>query len=282
MTEIAPVPHGGSLASREQRKLISRGLADIEQLQDGPQAPQPAQPSSPEAPVTPDPDDSEALSETRRAAEQGDAEAQFRLGRMYHTGEGVPQDYTEAVRLYRRSAEQGHAGAQCRLGDMYDARRGVPQNDRQAFQWYRRAAEQGMYLPGRREDPMRLKDFWAIVERSRRSTDEETAEALVSELEKCTTEDVERFGDRSTQLYDGMPHEAFANLCRAATGFCSDDSLLYFCYGIIAAGRTAYEEITVNPTIETLRKHFKDTSRVSGEFFNCAASGLLDRGDVDV
>ena len=36
--------------------------------------------------------------ETRQAAEQGDADAQYTLGAMYGTGEGVPQDYVEAVR----------------------------------------------------------------------------------------------------------------------------------------------------------------------------------------
>jgi hypothetical protein len=39
-------------------------------------------------------------------AEEGDAESQFRLGVMYETGQGVPQDYAEAVRWYRKAAQQ--------------------------------------------------------------------------------------------------------------------------------------------------------------------------------
>ena len=35
------------------------------------------------------------------AAEQGIARAEFNLGLMYATGEGVPQDDAEAVRWYR-------------------------------------------------------------------------------------------------------------------------------------------------------------------------------------
>lgn len=226
--------------------------------------------------------DREVVEWFRLAAEQDHAGAQFCLGFMYRHGKGVPQDDTEAARWYRRGAEQGDVRAQVILGDMYDAGRGVAQDDRQAFGWYRRASEQGIYLGPVREDPMRLNDFWAIVDRARRSTDEETAKALVSELKKYTTEDVERFADRSGALYCRMPHDLFADLCRAATGYCSDDRLLYFCYGIIAAGRAAYEETIVNPTVETLRKHFKDVTRITGEFFNHAASVVLDREDVDV
>ena len=34
-------------------------------------------------------------------AEQGDAEAQYKLGVRYDTGDGVPQDHEEAARWYR-------------------------------------------------------------------------------------------------------------------------------------------------------------------------------------
>ncbi len=79
----------------------------------------------------------------RRAAEQGDATAQNNLGAMYAEGLGVPQDAVEAVAWYRRAAEQGDATAQSNLGGMYDQGRGVPQDDAAAVAWYRRAAEQG-------------------------------------------------------------------------------------------------------------------------------------------
>jgi TPR repeat protein len=36
----------------------------------------------------------ESLSETRKKAEQGNADAQFGLGWMYHDGKGVPKDST--------------------------------------------------------------------------------------------------------------------------------------------------------------------------------------------
>jgi TPR repeat protein len=55
----------------------------------------------------------------RKAAEQGDADAQFNLGGLYADGQGVKRSYAQAARWYRRAAEQGHAWAQTNLGLMY-------------------------------------------------------------------------------------------------------------------------------------------------------------------
>ena len=54
----------------------------------------------------------EAVKWYRHAAEQGDADAQFNLGKMYAEGQGVPQADTEALKWYRRAADQGNADAQ--------------------------------------------------------------------------------------------------------------------------------------------------------------------------
>ncbi len=43
-------------------------------------------------------------------AEQGDARAQFNLGRMYHKGDGVPQDYVMAHMFYNLAAWNGYEG----------------------------------------------------------------------------------------------------------------------------------------------------------------------------
>ncbi len=83
------------------------------------------------------------VSRLRMAAEQGDADAQFKLGVMYANGKGVPQNDTEAVRWWRMAAEQGDADAQTNLGVMYAKGEGVPKNDTEAVRWYRMAAEQG-------------------------------------------------------------------------------------------------------------------------------------------
>ena len=52
--------------------------------------------------------DPDLISEIRRQAEQGNADAQNNLGVMYGEGSRVPQDHAEAVRWFRMAAEQGH------------------------------------------------------------------------------------------------------------------------------------------------------------------------------
>ncbi len=79
----------------------------------------------------------------RKAAERGDANAQYRLGSCYSNGDGVETNEVEAVRWYRMAAEQGHAGAQGCLGMCYANGDGVETNKAEAVKWYRKAAEQG-------------------------------------------------------------------------------------------------------------------------------------------
>lgn len=76
-------------------------------------------------------------------AEQGDADAQNKLGIMYLNGWGVPRDYNQAVSWYRKAAEQGNAAAQYNLGLMYYNGWGVPEDDIQAYAWFNLAAAQG-------------------------------------------------------------------------------------------------------------------------------------------
>ena len=81
-----------------------------------------------------------------KAAELGDAVAQFRLGWMYANGKGVPQDDKEAVKWYQKSAEQGFSKAQYNLGLMYNKGKGVPRDYKEAVKWHRKAAEQGLVV----------------------------------------------------------------------------------------------------------------------------------------
>jgi TPR repeat protein len=82
----------------------------------------------------------------RKAAEQGNAKGQNAMGTMYANGSGVPQDYVQAIAWYRKAAEQGEMMAQANLGVMYDTGRGVPKDFTQAGEWYRKAAAQGYAL----------------------------------------------------------------------------------------------------------------------------------------
>jgi TPR repeat protein len=78
------------------------------------------------------------------AAQKGDAEAQFELGRAYYEGEGVAQDYKQAVKWWKKAAEQGLALAQNSLGQAYHDGLGVKQSDIQAIEWWKKAAKQGL------------------------------------------------------------------------------------------------------------------------------------------
>jgi hypothetical protein len=64
-------------------------------------------------------DYAKAVSWSRKAADQGNAEAQHNLGVMYFKGQGVTQDYAEAVKWFRKAANQGDAEAQKNLADLY-------------------------------------------------------------------------------------------------------------------------------------------------------------------
>ena len=88
-----------------------------------------------------------ALREWEPLAEQGDVSAQYNLGLMYHSGEGVPKDYKTAHKWFSHAAaEQGDAVAQYNLGQMYRNGQGVPRDYSTAFKWYSLAAEQGYVL----------------------------------------------------------------------------------------------------------------------------------------
>ena len=56
-------------------------------------------------------DYAKALSEWRPLADQGHAEAQYRLGKMHEKGWGTAKDSDEALRWYRLAAKQGHEQA---------------------------------------------------------------------------------------------------------------------------------------------------------------------------
>ncbi len=85
----------------------------------------------------------EAVFWWKKAADQGNDEAQFSLGKAHAEGEGVPQDYAEAVRWWKKAADQGNDEAQFRLGVAYAKGEGVPQDYAEAARWYRKAADQG-------------------------------------------------------------------------------------------------------------------------------------------
>ena len=84
-----------------------------------------------------------AMDVLRPLADAGQADAQYNVGLMYRTGQGVAQDYREAMRWYAKAAAQGHAKAQTGLGAGYRKGHGVDQDDAFAFKWTSLGAAQG-------------------------------------------------------------------------------------------------------------------------------------------
>lgn len=86
------------------------------------------------------PPDSKDLHALQGQANQGDTEAQNRLGELYAKGRGVPQDYTQARTWYEKAASQGHPLAQNNLAELYFAGLGGPQDYVRAYMWVSLAA----------------------------------------------------------------------------------------------------------------------------------------------
>lgn len=100
----------------------------------------------------------------KKAADEGNPEAQYRLGLLYANGEGVELDYVEAAFWFDESARQDLTDAQRALAWLYANGYGVDQDNQQARHWYVQAAESGdpdaqclvghMYLVGRFDAPI--------------------------------------------------------------------------------------------------------------------------------
>ena len=86
----------------------------------------------------------EAVKWFRKAADQGDVDAQYMLGVCYSYGEGVAKNPAEAVKWIRKAADQGSADAQYSLGKCYYNGYGVAKNPAEAVKWWRKAADQGI------------------------------------------------------------------------------------------------------------------------------------------
>src|ERR1041385_5141691 len=84
------------------------------------------------------------IEELTRRAENGDTNAQFRLGFLYDRGANV--DFAKALHWYTKAADRGDHAAQNNLAAMYANGRGIPKDEARAAMWYLRAASEG-YAP---------------------------------------------------------------------------------------------------------------------------------------
>ena len=85
----------------------------------------------------------EAAEWFEKAANQGYAQAQSKLGVCYDNGQGVELNFEKAVYWYEKAANQGYAPAQNNLGRCYYNGQGVVPNYEKAAYWFKKAANQG-------------------------------------------------------------------------------------------------------------------------------------------
>ncbi|QWV94432.1 sel1 repeat family protein [Geomonas oryzisoli] len=98
------------------------------------------------------------LKEIKKLAEQGNPEAQMKLGVMLSSGVGVPLDKQEGLKWYQKSANQGYAPGQWNLAFVYIRGEVVSQDFQKAFDLLQKSADAGydsaqydlgmMYLQG--------------------------------------------------------------------------------------------------------------------------------------
>ena len=78
-----------------------------------------------------------------KAADQGYAEAQYTLGTLFLSGRSALQSFPLAFEWFERAAQQNHAEAQYSLGMMYRSGQGVGVDKSRAYLWFNLAAAQG-------------------------------------------------------------------------------------------------------------------------------------------
>lgn len=88
-------------------------------------------------------DELEQFEALKLRATNGEAIAQYKLGRRYEKGEGVEESMVEALSWYRKAAEQKHPEAALAAGYCYKRGLGTKKNQAEAVKWYRVAADAG-------------------------------------------------------------------------------------------------------------------------------------------
>lgn len=88
-------------------------------------------------------DYSKAFAYLLKAAEMGDAESQFAVGKMCEDGLGVEKNVNSALKWYQMAADQGNSNAAVNLGGLYILGKEIKQSYPTALKWFYKAAEQG-------------------------------------------------------------------------------------------------------------------------------------------
>ncbi len=89
------------------------------------------------------PDPGGAVHWLERAANAGMTQAQYVYAKMFDDGYVVGKSIPQANLWYEKAAKQGHVQAQAAIANEYFIGRGVPKDYKTAFTWYEKAARGG-------------------------------------------------------------------------------------------------------------------------------------------
>ena len=78
-----------------------------------------------------------------KAADKGNVNAQYYIGKLYYKGKGIEKDYKKAFEYLKKAAEQGHVDAQYCVGVCYAGGVGVEKDLNKAIEYLKKAADQG-------------------------------------------------------------------------------------------------------------------------------------------
>src|SRR3954447_3664781 len=81
------------------------------------------------------------LKESLPKAEQGDAEAQYKVGLAFYASCNDAEHFAKAIPWFRKAAEQDFGLAQFKLGVCYSRGEGVEKDLEQSVRWNRAAAK---------------------------------------------------------------------------------------------------------------------------------------------
>lgn len=85
---------------------------------------------------------SDHFEELEVLANQGDIQAQYKLGQMYYNGKGTEQNLKKAFKFFQKSAKQNFSESQFMLGEMYYNGIYVRKSLSKAKNWYEKASKQ--------------------------------------------------------------------------------------------------------------------------------------------
>ncbi|MDR3020557.1 MAG: hypothetical protein LBU66_06605 [Treponema sp.] len=205
----------------------------------------------------------------RKAAETGDAAAQFNLGIHYDYGFGIDESDENAFKWYEKAANQGNADAMHFLAWAYGHGKGVEKNEQKYYEWEKKAAF-AYHEEGRDEEALHClrdipsdKEIGALLFKMRI---DDQAKGIVSKInpesEKYFKELREQIGNEDNASSDDDDSSSEENA--------EDEERYQQALDFAAEGWTYYEKGVYNKALDCLERALElvDTNPV---YFQCCA-----------